>query len=91
MGVPRQPIPPITSSSSVTNKSPTNPTNLRPNMFYSNKSNSVAVMPGSLSMDVVEDQPHKGPSASDPCLQAEISTADETSRQQSDSERDKEF
>ena len=91
MGVPRQLIPPITSSSSVMNKNPTNPTNLRPNMFCSNKSNSVAVMTGSLSMDVVEDQPHKGPSASDPCLQAEISTADETSRQQSDSERDKEF
>ena len=60
-------------------------------MFCSNKSNSVAVMIGSLSMDVAEDQPHEGPSASDPSLHPEISTADETSRQQSDSERDKEF
>ena len=42
-------------------------------------------------MDVVEDQTHEGPSDSDPCLQSEISTADEMSRQQSDSERDKEF
>ena len=48
-------------------------------------------MTGSLSMDVVEEQPHEGPSTSDPCLQSEISTADETSQQQSDSERDKEF
>ena len=91
MGEPKQLIPPITSSISVMNKNPTNLMNLRPNMFCSNKSNSVAVMTGSLSMDVAEDQPHKGPSASDPCLQPEISTADETSRQQSNSERDKEF
>ena len=89
MGIPRQLIPPTTSSSSVTNNNPTNPMNLRPNIFCSNKSNSVAVMAGSLSMDVVEDQPHEGPPTSDPCLQLEISTADETNRQQSDSERDK--
>ena len=91
MGVPRQLIPPVTSSSSVMNKNPTNPTNLRPSMVCSNKSNSVAVMIGSSSMDVVEDQPHKGPSTSDPRLQSEIPTADERSQQQSDSERDKEF
>ena len=48
-------------------------------------------MTGSLSMDVVEDQPHEGPSASDPRLQSKIPTADETSQQQSESERDKEF
>ena len=60
-------------------------------MFCSNKSNLVGVMTGSSSMDVVEDQPHEGPSASDPRLQSEIPTADETSQQQSDSERDKEF
>ena len=69
----------------------TNPTNLRPNMFCSNKSNSVAVMTGSSSMDVVEDQAREGPSASDPHLQSEIPTADKTSQQQSDSGRDKEF
>ena len=60
-------------------------------MYCNNKSNSVAVMTGSSSMDVVEDQPHEGPSTSDPRLQSEISAADETSQQQSDSERDKEF
>ena len=82
MAAPREliPPPPTTSSISAMNKNPTNPTNIRPNMFCSNKSNSVAVMTGSLSMDVAEDQPHEGPSASDPCLQPEISTADETSR-----------
>ena len=60
-------------------------------MFCSNKSNSLAVMTGSSLMDVVEDQPHEGPSTSDPRLESEIRTADETSQQQSDSERDKEF
>ena len=90
MGAPRQLIPPTTSISA-TNINPINPMNIHPNMFNSNKSNPVAVRTGSLSMDVAEDQPHEGPSTSDPCLQPEIATADETSRQQSDSERDKEF
>ena len=80
MGAPRQLIPPTTSSISAMNINPTNPTNIWPNMFYSNKSNPVAVRTGSLSMDVAEEQPHEGPSTSDPCPQPEIATAEETSR-----------
>ena len=90
-GVSTQLIPPITSSSSTTNKNPTNPTNLRPSMFCGNKSNPVAAMTGPSSMDVVEDQPHEGPSASESGLHSEIPIVDETSQQQSESERDKEF
>ena len=91
IGVPRQLIPPVTSSSSTTNKNPTNPTNLRPSMFCGNKSNPVAAMTGPSSMDVVEDQSHEGPSASESCLHSEIPIVDETSQQQPESERDKEF
>ena len=91
IGVPRQLIPPATSSSSTTNKNPTNPTNLRPSMFCGNKSNPVVAMTGPSSMDVVEDQSHEGPSASESRLHSEIPIVDETSQQQPESERDKEF
>ena len=41
-------------------------------------------------MDVVEDQPHEGPSASESRLYSETSIVDETSQQRPESERDKE-
>ena len=81
IGVPMQLIPLITSSSSTTNNNPTSPTNLRPSMFCSNKSNPVAAITGSSSMDVIEDQPHEGPSASESRLYSETSIVDETSQQ----------
>ena len=48
-------------------------------------------MTGPSSMDVVEDQSHEGPSASESHLHLEIPIVDETSQQQPKSERDKEF